>query len=259
MRTTRTAACLIAMFGLSVSLMAKPPAEKPAEAPKKPEAPAAAPKKPAKEAPPAEEAATSAYFSMLTSEGEIVLELDRAKAPISVANFEKYVNKGHYDGTVFHRIMQTFMIQGGGFDEKGAQKPTDAPIQNESGNGLSNTRGTIAMARTSDLNSATTQFYINTVDNSSKLDAPKYCVFGKVIAGMNVVDKIAATKVGPNGREMSKPLTPVVINKVTGLTKDDAAARVKALGSNDKKPDAKKDEPKKEEKKDEKHGEKDKK
>jgi cyclophilin family peptidyl-prolyl cis-trans isomerase len=142
---------------------------------------------------------------METSMGTVKIELDAAKAPITVKNFLEYVDDKFYDGTIFHRVIEEFMIQGGGFerglkdaksfrDIKDKEKKTRAPIKNESGNGLSNTRGTIAMARTRDLDSATAQFYINVVDNSSKLDRPKYCVFGKVIEGMDVVDKIKAVK-----------------------------------------------------------------
>jgi cyclophilin family peptidyl-prolyl cis-trans isomerase len=138
---------------------------------------------------------------METSMGTIKIELDAEKAPISVKNFLDYVDDKFYDGLTFHRVMSDFMIQGGGFEPglkdaksaaeiKGKQKKTRAPIKNESGNGLSNTRGTIAMARTNALDSATSQFYINVVDNSAKLDRPKYCVFGKVLEGMDVVDKI---------------------------------------------------------------------
>jgi cyclophilin family peptidyl-prolyl cis-trans isomerase len=141
---------------------------------------------------------------METSLGAIKIELNAEKAPISVKNFLQYVDDKYYDGLVFHRVIEDFMIQGGGFaplkgvdDPEGfqaKQKKTRDPIKNESGNGLSNTRGAIAMARTSDLDSATSQFYINTVDNSDKLDEPKYCVFGKVIDGMEVVDKIRKVK-----------------------------------------------------------------
>lgn len=142
---------------------------------------------------------------METSMGTIKIELNAEKAPVTVKNFLEYVDAKFYDGLTFHRVIRTFMIQGGGFepglkdaksfdDIKAKQKKTRAPIKNESGNGLSNTRGTIAMARTQDLDSATSQFYINVVDNSDKLDEPKYCVFGKVIEGMDVVDKIKDVK-----------------------------------------------------------------
>ena len=138
---------------------------------------------------------------METSKGTIKIELDAEKAPITVKNFLDYVDDKFYDGLTFHRVISDFMIQGGGFEQglkdaksvddiKSKQKKTRAPIKNESGNGLSNTRGTIAMARTNALDSATSQFYINVVDNSAKLDRPRYCVFGKVIEGMDVVDKI---------------------------------------------------------------------
>ena len=140
-----------------------------------------------------------------TSMGTIKIELDEAHAPITVKNFLTYVDDKHYDGTIFHRVIEDFMIQGGGFkpelknansedDIKASEKKTRAPIKNESPNGLSNVRGTIAMARTRNLDSATAQFFINTVDNSNKLDRPRYCVFGKVIEGMDVVDKIRKVK-----------------------------------------------------------------
>src|SRR5215470_5142478 len=124
-----------------------------------------------------------------TSMGTIKLELDGDKAPATVANFLSYVDEGFYDGTIFHRVIKNFMIQGGGFEPGMKQKKTKAPIKNESGNGLSNTRGSVAMARTNVLDSATSQFYINVVDNTG-LDSARYCVFGKVIDGMDVVDKI---------------------------------------------------------------------
>jgi cyclophilin family peptidyl-prolyl cis-trans isomerase len=140
-----------------------------------------------------------------TSMGKIKVELDDGHAPISVKNFLTYVDDKFYDNTIFHRVMDGFMIQGGGFEPglkdvtsiegiKGKQKKTRDPIKNESPNGLSNTRGTIAMARTNALDSATAQFYINVEDNSGKLDRPRYCVFGKVIEGMDVVDKIRKVK-----------------------------------------------------------------
>jgi cyclophilin family peptidyl-prolyl cis-trans isomerase len=141
---------------------------------------------------------------METSAGTIKLELYPDKAPITVKNFLSYVDDKFYDGTVFHRVIPTFMIQGGGFETgmdkvktprqfQAKEKRTRAPIKNEMPNGLSNVRGTIAMARTNDLNSATAQFFINVADNS-RLDRPRYCVFGKVIEGMDVVDKIKKVK-----------------------------------------------------------------
>jgi cyclophilin family peptidyl-prolyl cis-trans isomerase len=153
---------------------------------------------------------------LTTTLGEITLELDEEKAPISVENFLKYVDSGHYNGTIFHRVIPTFMIQGGGFSQDMKQKPVNAPITNEWGNGLINNRGTIAMARTSDPNSATAQFFINVKDNlflSKPPSGPGYAVFGRVTAGMDVVDKI---KDVPTGSKMSYedvPKTPVVITK----------------------------------------------
>lgn len=158
-----------------------------------------------------------------TSLGSITLELDAAKAPATVANFVQYAKDGHYDGLVFHRVIRGFMIQGGGYDESYNQRRTRAPIAIESKNGLKNTRGTIAMARTSDPNSATSQFFINHGDNDF-LDYPGqdghgYTVFGAVTAGLDVVDKIAETPTGairPFGRDV--PVTPVIITKVSVLT-----------------------------------------
>ena len=149
-----------------------------------------------------------------TSLGNIEIEVDADKAPLSAENFLGYVDSGHYDGTVFHRVIQGFMIQGGGFDTSLAQKPTRAPIKNESGNGLTNKRGTLAMARTNDPNSATAQFFINTVDNDFLDKPPGYAVFGKVIGGMDVVDEIAGVKTGSKGPfPQDAPLEPVVITK----------------------------------------------
>ncbi len=151
--------------------------------------------------------------TMVTNKGTIKIELDKEKAPISVENFLGYVKSGHYSKTVFHRVIDKFMIQGGGFDEKMTQKSTKAPIKTEASNGLKNLRGTIAMARTNDVNSATAQFFINLVDNSF-LDYPNnggYTVFGKVTEGMNVVDDIATTKTGSFGMHSDVPVKPVVI------------------------------------------------
>jgi cyclophilin family peptidyl-prolyl cis-trans isomerase len=151
--------------------------------------------------------------TMVTNKGTIKIELDKEKAPITVENFLGYVKSGHYNKTVFHRVIDKFMIQGGGFDEKMTQKPTKAPIKTEASNGLKNLRGTIAMARTSDVNSATSQFFVNLVDNSF-LDYPNsggYTVFGKVVEGMNVVDDIATTKTGSFGMHSDVPVKPVVI------------------------------------------------
>ncbi len=166
-------------------------------------------------------AAAAPKVRLKTDMGDIVLELNREKAPVTVENFLNYVNKKHYDGTVFHRVMPNFMIQGGGMtlvNGRMTEKPTDSPIKNESQNGLKNLRGTIAMARTMDLHSATSQFFINVVDNRM-LDYPSnggYAVFGKVVEGMDVVDKIKAgqTVAGPTG-EPSSPVKPVVIQSAS--------------------------------------------
>ena len=152
-----------------------------------------------------------------TNYGEILLELDKAHAPISAANFEQYVREGHYDGTLFHRVIDGFMIQGGGLDTHFAEKPTRAPIQNEAKNGLKNQRGTIAMARTSDPHSATAQFFINVADNDF-LDYPSqdgwgYAVFGKVVKGMEVVDRIKGVATGNHRGHQNVPLEPVILEK----------------------------------------------
>ena len=140
---------------------------------------------------------------MDTNFGEIVIKLDALNAPVTVENFLNYVKSKHYDNTQFHRVIKGFMIQGGGFSSEGDEKETVEPIKNEGKNGLTNKRGSIAMARTNDPNSATSQFFINTVDNSRTLDAggangpDGYAVFGEVISGMETVDKIATVRVGP--------------------------------------------------------------
>jgi cyclophilin family peptidyl-prolyl cis-trans isomerase len=157
-----------------------------------------------------------------TSQGNITVELFEDKAPLTVKNFLDYVDSKHYDGTVFHRVIDGFMIQGGGFDQAGKQKPTKAPVKNESSNGVKNDRGTIAMARTRDVDSATSQFFINHRDNSG-LNFPAnggYTVFGKVVAGMDVVDKIAKVKTKPNEMgEMASPVEPVVLKSVKRVEK----------------------------------------
>lgn len=155
-----------------------------------------------------------------TSMGPIVIELDAAKAPKSVANFVEYVKAGHYDGTIFHRVIPDFMIQGGGFTPEMQQKPTRAPIPLEARNGLSNVRGSVAMARTSDPNSATAQFFINIKDNAfldaaNARDGAGYTVFGKVVSGMDVVDKIWAVPTGNKGPFQNVPVTPVLIRKAS--------------------------------------------
>ncbi|MDN3922027.1 peptidylprolyl isomerase [Roseateles violae] len=163
-------------------------------------------------------AAQAQVVKLSTNQGDIRIQLDAQKAPKSVANFIQYVKAGHYNGTVFHRVIENFMIQGGGFTTKMEQRPTKAPIPLEVGNGLQNLRGSVAMARTADPNSATAQFFINTVDNpfldaANARDGLGYAVFGQVIEGMEVVDKIRAVPVGDKGGHQNVPLTPVIINK----------------------------------------------
>ena len=153
---------------------------------------------------------------LTTNHGDIVIELDEAKAPISVANFLSYVDKGHYDGTIFHRVIPGFMIQGGGFSSDMRQKPTEAPIKNEWKNGLKNARYTIAMARTSVPDSATSQFFINIADNTfldQARDGAAYAVFGKVTQGSEIVDKIAGVRTGNKGGHQDVPVEPVTIQK----------------------------------------------
>ena len=165
-------------------------------------------------------AAHAQKVKLSTSVGDIVVELDAAKAPKTVENFVAYVKAGHYNGTVFHRVIPTFMIQGGGMTADLKEKPTRTPIKLESKNGLSNVRGSIAMARTNDPNSATSQFFINVKDND-RLDAANspdgngYTVFGKVITGMEIVDKIRDAPTGTKGMYDDVPLTPITINKAT--------------------------------------------
>ena len=149
-----------------------------------------------------------------TSLGVIKIELNRAKAPVSVDNFLKYVNAKHYDGTIFHRVIPNFMIQGGGMDETMKEKVAGAPIKNEGQNGLRNERGTIAMARLPARDSATAQFFINVKNNTTSLDYPNnggYAVFGRVIEGMDVVDKIVSVRTGNKKGHENVPVTPVVI------------------------------------------------
>lgn len=153
---------------------------------------------------------------METSLGNILLELDTEKAPISSENFLRYVNEGFYNGLIFHRVIPNFMIQAGGFNDKMEQKPVNAPIKNEADNGLKNNRGTIAMAHTNKINSATSQFFINLIDNNYlNYISPNnygYAVFGRVIEGMEVVDKIAEVKTGRfNKIHQNVPLEPIYI------------------------------------------------
>lgn len=173
---------------------------------------------------------TSVFVHMKTSMGDIVLELDPVKAPISAANFVKYADQGFYDGTIFHRVIPGFMIQGGGMTPDMKEKRTDAPITNEWKNGLKNTRGTLAMARKGagpdSPNSATSQFFINTKDNGfldrAQPDGAAYAVFGKVLRGMEVVDAIERVKTGTKNPHSDVPLTPVMIEKVKVVTKEEA-------------------------------------
>ena len=154
-----------------------------------------------------------------TNLGSFTLELDEEKAPISSKNFKDYVKKGFYNGTIFHRVIDGFMIQGGGFDLDMSQKETDSPIKNEASNGLKNEKYTVAMARTSIPDSATSQFFINT-SNNSFLDYPGqddagYCVFGKVTEGFDIVDKINSVQTGSNNGHQDVPVEPVIIEEVS--------------------------------------------
>jgi peptidyl-prolyl cis-trans isomerase A (cyclophilin A) len=189
----------------------------------------AAPTAPAAPAAPAEDKVV--FVKLATSKGDIILELNETKAPLSVANFVQYVKDGHYDGTTFHRVIGNFMIQGGGFTPDMKQKDTRAPIKNEWKNGLKNTRGTISMARTSVADSATSQFFINVVDNGG-LDLPRdgaaYAVFGRVIGGMDVVDAIRNVKTGMKGGMRDVPVEDVMITKASMLTADEAKAAAAA-------------------------------
>jgi len=165
------------------------------------------------------------YVSLKTSQGDIVLELDPGTAPKTVANFLQYVKSGHYDGTIFHRVIKNFMIQGGGFDPKMQQKKTGAPIANEAAGGLKNDKYTVAMARTGDPHSATAQFFINTKDNdflnftAENEQGWGYAVFGKVVKGQDVVDKIAGVKTGRISAFEDVPVMPVIIEKATLVDK----------------------------------------
>ena len=170
---------------------------------------------------PAPAAAAAPRVKLVTSQGDIVLELNPAKAPKTVANFLQYVQDKHYNGTVFHRVIDGFMVQGGGFTADMAQKPTRAPIALEAANGLKNDTYTIAMARTGNPDSATAQFFINVKDNAM-LNAPQpdghgYAVFGKVVEGRAVVDKIRAVPTGSKGGMSDVPTTPVTITSATVL------------------------------------------
>jgi cyclophilin family peptidyl-prolyl cis-trans isomerase len=223
------------------------PTVAPAAVPPKPAAPAAAPPKEAPAAPAADAPADAPkptgpaveYVRMTTSAGDVIIELNREKAPISVENFLAYVDEGFYTGTIFHRVIKTFMIQGGGFSAELKEKAvTRKPIKNEWQNGLKNVRGSVAMARRPDPDSATCQFFVNVVDNAY-LDEPRmggaYAVFGRVVAGMDVVDRIKDVPTGkkqaetPQGKPMFSdvPLEPVTIQKITRMSADEAKKLIK--------------------------------
>lgn len=160
-------------------------------------------------------------ISLKTNYGTIELELDHEKAPKTAANFEQYVRDGFYDGTIFHRVIENFMIQGGGFESGMIQKPTGDPIENEADNGLRNDFGTVAMARTMDPHSATAQFFINVTDNDFLNHSGKnsqgwgYAVFGKITSGESVIDKIKGVQTGSSGGHQDVPVEDVVIESVT--------------------------------------------
>jgi len=167
---------------------------------------------------PAAQAESAPRVKVQTSQGDFVLELQPDKAPKTVDNFLRYVADKHYDGTVFHRVIDGFMVQGGGFTANMTQKPTCSPVALEASSGLKNDRGTIAMARTGNPNSATSQFFIN-VANNDGLNAPQpdgygYAVFGKVVTGMETIDKIRTVAVGNQGGFQNVPLTPIIINAI---------------------------------------------
>ena len=160
-------------------------------------------------------------ITLHTNYGDIKLELDFEKAPKTAANFKQYAEDGHYAGTIFHRVIDGFMIQGGGFDKDMSQKDTRDPIENEADNGLKNDKGTVAMARTMDPHSASAQFFINVKDNdflnfkSKDMNGWGYCVFAKVVDGLDVVEKIKGVKTGNHGMHQDVPVDPVEIESVT--------------------------------------------
>ena len=166
---------------------------------------------------------TMTRVRMSTILGDMILELDAEKAPKTVENFVNYASSGFYDGTIFHRVINNFMVQGGGFDADMRQKTTEAPIDNEANNGLKNNRGTIAMARTMDPHSATAQFFINVSDNdflnhtAENMQGWGYAVFGQVVEGQEVLDKIRVVSTGSQAGHQDVPVDPVVIESVTVL------------------------------------------
>ena len=199
----RSRLALVAAFAVAIALPLRA-ADEPAKSPTHPSSCTAKGNAPMK-------------VKLTTSMGPIVIELNKEKAPISTENFIKYVESGHYNGTVFHRVIDGFMIQGGGFTKDMNQKPTQAPIKIESSNGLKNDQYTVAMARTNDPNSATSQFFINVVNND-RLNyqddmRPGYAVFGKVTAGQETVDKIRKVETKSEGMHQNVPASPVTITK----------------------------------------------
>ncbi len=166
----------------------------------------------------------SKFVQMETSAGTLRIELDETKAPLCAANFLAYVNSGHYDGTIFHRVIKGFMLQGGGFDATMKQKPTLPPIQNEANNGLKNKHYTLSMARTNDPHSATSQFFVNVTDNAfldfkaENASGWGYAVFGQVVAGMDVIDSIEKVRTGRKGMHDDVPLEDVLIVKATEVS-----------------------------------------
>jgi peptidyl-prolyl cis-trans isomerase A (cyclophilin A) len=239
---------------LAMSLIATPalaqmgdnkPAEKPAEKKATDEKDAASKPAETKPAEATQQADVMKYVSFETSMGTMLFELNETKAPISTANFLAYVKDGHYAGTIFHRVLAGFVVQGGGMDVNKREKETKAPIKNEWRNGLKNDRGTLAMARTAVSDSATSQFYIN-LKNNDALNQPRdgagYAVFGKVVHGMDVVDKIAAVQVDRAGM----PAKDVTVTAAKELTKEEAD---KMMGKETKKEEGKEEEKKEGEKK----------
>lgn len=185
----------------------------------------------------ANEATTNPVVKLETSHGDITLELYPDKAPLTVENFLGYVDSGYYNGTIFHRVIKDFMIQGGGFNENFFKKPTLPAIKNEADNGLTNERGTIAMARTGDPHSATSQFFINHINNTYlNFKYPSgngwgYCVFGKVTSGMDIVDKISAMATGsdPKGKGMQNvPSKAIIIKSASRVTAESTPSEIKS-------------------------------
>ncbi|MDX2131603.1 MAG: peptidylprolyl isomerase [Planctomycetota bacterium] len=213
----------LAEMGTSPGVVEQPSTAKPSS---QPEQPAAKPGEAKPETPQAPAKERYVYMRMTTTLGEIVLELDSEKAPLSVANFEKYASEGHYAGTIFHRVIPGFMVQGGGFTADMNQKKTNPPIKNEWKNGLKNVRGSIAMARTNVADSATSQFFINVKDNGF-LDEPRdgagYAVFGRVVRGMDVVDKIVGVKTTTRRGMGDVPEAPITIERVEKMSAEDGA------------------------------------